>query len=368
MGTSRKPRCFIAIAFDHDDMDVLYERAILPVLKANGIIPVIINRREDNRDINHQIIDQLNACDFCVTDLTYARPSVYFEAGYAQKAVEVIYTVRSDHLGKNQPDDLRVHFDLQMKPLIKWTTLNDRSFPMRLERRIRSTFLRRWNQSQKKKEMERQQRETFAHMPLSTRIAKLRVETISIIRNLGFSKLTSLNMYTFYGPFSERGSNVSLQSLAQLARFGWIMAEQQDKELLHVALVHIDESLTLKELREVFGKRFLSLNSYYVPHIKFLKIDKEQSPVGRTIEHLILGSIRPVPQSRIMSAIPSLSWDSANSRYWTEMMLQDSKLPVSRTVYMHLIDRIESLPEFRSRLKSVAEQINSNQQQPARRR
>ena len=59
---------------------------------------MIINRREDNRDINHQIIEQLNACDFCITDLTYTRPSVYFEAGYAQRAVDVIYTVRSDHL------------------------------------------------------------------------------------------------------------------------------------------------------------------------------------------------------------------------------------------------------------------------------
>ncbi|MBA7694210.1 hypothetical protein ES703_102817 [subsurface metagenome] len=125
MTLARKPRCFVAMAFDHDDTDSLYEKSIKPVLKSLGVIPVIINRREDNRDINQQIIKQLNACDFCIADLTYTRPSVYFEAGYAQRAVEVVYTVRNDHLHKNQPDDRRVHFDLQMKPLIRWVGPDD---------------------------------------------------------------------------------------------------------------------------------------------------------------------------------------------------------------------------------------------------
>ena len=59
MAANRKPRCFVAMAFDHDDTNLLFDKAILPVLKANGIVPVIINRREDNRDINQQIIEQL---------------------------------------------------------------------------------------------------------------------------------------------------------------------------------------------------------------------------------------------------------------------------------------------------------------------
>jgi hypothetical protein len=41
------------------------------------------------------------SCDhgqrYCSADLRYARPSVYFEAGYAERSVPVIYTVRRDH-------------------------------------------------------------------------------------------------------------------------------------------------------------------------------------------------------------------------------------------------------------------------------
>ena len=54
-----KPICFIAMAFEHDDTDTLYESQILPVLKRNNVTPIIINRRQSNDDLNIQIIEQL---------------------------------------------------------------------------------------------------------------------------------------------------------------------------------------------------------------------------------------------------------------------------------------------------------------------
>lgn len=143
MSSTTKPRCFVAMAFDHEDTDQIYDNVIEKILTRNGVIPIIINRKQDNRDINIQIIDELDRCDFCITDLTYTRPSVYFEAGYAQRQVEVIYTVRSDHLKKNQPDDKRVHFDLQMKPIIRWKNPEDTTFPIRLEKRLKTTILKK---------------------------------------------------------------------------------------------------------------------------------------------------------------------------------------------------------------------------------
>ena len=124
------------MAFDHADTDLLYEKQIEPVLRKNGVIPIIINRRQSNDDLNNQIIRQLKICDFCVADLTYTRPSVYFEAGFAERSVEVIYTARKDHLDRGAPEDRRVHFDLQMKPLITWSTATDRTFGIRLEKRL----------------------------------------------------------------------------------------------------------------------------------------------------------------------------------------------------------------------------------------
>src|SRR5262249_50457195 len=115
MPATRNPRCFVAMAFDHNDTDAVYDLLIKPTLQRNGIVPIIVNRRQSNDDLNKQIIELLDGSDFCIADLTYARQSVYFEAGYAQRKSPVIYTVRRDHLKRGQPDDLRVHFDLQMK-------------------------------------------------------------------------------------------------------------------------------------------------------------------------------------------------------------------------------------------------------------
>ncbi len=94
---SEKPTCFVAMAFGKEDTEKLYDNLMLPVLNKLNIRPVIINRQESNDDLNLQIMEELEKCDFAIADLTYARPSVYFEAGFAQRAVEVIYTVRADH-------------------------------------------------------------------------------------------------------------------------------------------------------------------------------------------------------------------------------------------------------------------------------
>lgn len=175
------------MAFDHEDTDTLYENLILPVLKSSGVIPVIINRREDNSDINNQIIEQLSTCDFCIADLTYARPSVYFEAGYAQRNVEVIYTVRLDHLKKDQPDNLQVHFDLKMKPLIKWSNSIDKVFSEKLQRRLNQTVLKKWNLTQKVKEKDQKNIEDFKHMALNERLIAIRKTGLHILNKLGYS-------------------------------------------------------------------------------------------------------------------------------------------------------------------------------------
>ena len=174
------------MAFDHGDTDAVYDRLILPVLRRNAVNPVIINRRESNDDLNNQIIAQLNGCDFCITDLTYARQSVYFEAGYAQRQVEVVYTVRKDHLRRGQPDDLRVHFDLQMKPLVGWSSPTDRTFAKRLERRLRATVLREWVRRRAVDEQLQRDREAFQALPVNERLVTFRRRAMMALRRIGF--------------------------------------------------------------------------------------------------------------------------------------------------------------------------------------
>jgi len=174
------------MAFDHTDTDGLYDGQIEPVLRRNGVIPIIVNRRQSNDDLNNQIINELLKCDFCIADLTYTRPSVYFEAGFAQRSVEVIYTARKDHLNRGAPDDRRVHFDLQMKPLIPWSTVTDRTFGTLLEKRLRATVLRDWRSKQRAQDVKERGEQQFASLPVSERLVAIRRKPIAMFHALGF--------------------------------------------------------------------------------------------------------------------------------------------------------------------------------------
>ena len=138
--TMRPPlKCFIASAFERADVDVIYDKVVVRLLRGLQIQPRRVDREIHNDDIDDKIIELIDAADFCIADLTYARPSVYYEAGYAWgQAKPVIYIARKDHFKPKDEDkegNERIHFDLQMKNIISWTK-PDGDFADRLKRRI----------------------------------------------------------------------------------------------------------------------------------------------------------------------------------------------------------------------------------------
>ncbi len=74
--------CFIASAFGYPDIDAIYDNAITNVLSDLNINTHRVDREIHNDDIDDKIIELMNTCDICIADLSYARPSVYYEAGY----------------------------------------------------------------------------------------------------------------------------------------------------------------------------------------------------------------------------------------------------------------------------------------------
>ena len=130
-------RCFVAMAFDNADTDDWYDNTLTPLLTSVGATVRRVDRIEHNDDIDDKIIEEIRAADFMVADLTYARPSVYFEAGFAQRQIPVVYTVRADHFAP-QPDapQLKVHFDLAMRNIIAWRTPRDAQFTKRMKARV----------------------------------------------------------------------------------------------------------------------------------------------------------------------------------------------------------------------------------------
>jgi hypothetical protein len=126
------------MAFDHADSDAVFEK-IKQTLNGVSVQAIRVDRVEHNDDIDDRIIAEIKGSDLALADLTYARPSVYFEAGFAQRCIPVIYTVRRDHFRPRSDDpngNFRVHFDLQMKNIIGWRTPNDEQFQTRLRARI----------------------------------------------------------------------------------------------------------------------------------------------------------------------------------------------------------------------------------------
>jgi nucleoside 2-deoxyribosyltransferase len=119
------------MAFRRGETDKVYDNLIVPLLRKKKITPVRVDRQEHLDDINNKIISELKQSDFAIADLTFARPSVYYEAGFAQRCIPVIHTSRRDHFHP-KPDDkfgnFKIHFDLQMKNIIPWSNASDKNF------------------------------------------------------------------------------------------------------------------------------------------------------------------------------------------------------------------------------------------------
>lgn len=140
MPSTRKPKlkCFVAMAFEQPDTERWFDNVLRPLLRVVNAEGRRVDRIEHNDDIDDRILAEIAQADFMVADLTYARPSVYFEAGYAQRVIPVIYTSRADHIGAPTTSANRVHFDLQMKNIVSWREPPDDRFRKRMESRLRS--------------------------------------------------------------------------------------------------------------------------------------------------------------------------------------------------------------------------------------
>ncbi len=132
--TENRVNCFIAIKFGKPDTDAIYEK-IERIITELGLHPRRIDQIEHTENINQKIISELNESDITIADLTYARPSVYFEAGYSHRKTPVIYTCREDHLN-NEEDNLKVNFDVDRYKIIFWNHPDDKSFPSNLRSRL----------------------------------------------------------------------------------------------------------------------------------------------------------------------------------------------------------------------------------------
>jgi nucleoside 2-deoxyribosyltransferase len=191
--TGRRPNemiAFVASAFDRTDVDAIYDKVIKRVLRDMKIRCTRVDRVEHNDDIDDKIFALMNAADFCIADLTYARPSVYYEAGFMFGCNKpVVYICRRDHFGANASDpygNLRVHFDLQMKNIIAWTAPTN-AFVSKLKRRI-SKVVAPMLKAREARQEELRHEQAFANESISIQLALLRRFAGEMFKAKGYSE------------------------------------------------------------------------------------------------------------------------------------------------------------------------------------
>lgn len=119
---------FIASAFGHEDTDELYEKVFKPACTKIGFQAIRVDLSEPESTITEAILRGIQTAECVIADLTYARPSVYFEAGFGGGlGVPLLVTCREDHQ-KSSVDSERVHFDLEQYKISFWRRNADGSY------------------------------------------------------------------------------------------------------------------------------------------------------------------------------------------------------------------------------------------------
>ena len=319
--------CFIASAFDHEDVDVIYDYAIRPILKELKLNPFRVDRVEHNEDIDDRIFRLIDQSQLCIADLTFARPSVYYEAGYAfGSGKPVIYIARRDHFRAREDDkegNRRVHFDLQMKNIISWTIPND-AFRKRLRSRLKHV-LRPLLREQQKTRMKRENEQGFAALSQNEKFSAILQKGRALLYSRGYRK-SALSQSMIY----ERDPHYRQ------------FHKKVDDRYCQVHLL----------ARPAINKTALKWLTFY-----WWAIPREQKKQFKQVESLcVVASIRSARPITLTTLLPSWAPTTANVFTNYDMTGFRDNIPCSQTVAF--VDGVKSIEDFADRFRSVIDTYN----------
>ncbi len=319
-----KLRCFIAMAFEKKDADEIYSKDIKPLLIKKNIKPIRIIDIKHNDWINVRIFSELKKCDFVIADLTYARPSVYFEAGFAEPSKPVVYTCRKDHFApKNRMEDefdnFKVHFDLQMKKIIPWSKLSDRKFLKLLNEQINLVTKPLLVNIIDKKKQEKQIKK-FTSLSIQEQIKYISDTTYSCFRQLDYNDIEVSDWLKRYS--YELGDNFWL---------GKRYARGKVKNIIF----KVSYNLTKNEIFSIV--QFASRQFH--PSLWATEKTKQIS------NYIILSTIQDIPPQRIKEGareFKSIKADVYESKGYESKIMHGGKKFIPRKTYLYILDNIKS--------------------------
>lgn len=316
--TQKTIKCFVAMAFGHKDCDLIYDHHILPILRKLNISPIRVDRKQHRDDLNNFIIRMIKECDIVLADLTYARPSVYYEAGFAERFLPVIYTARADHLSRSQSDEqLRVHFDLEMKKIVSWQSSNDKTFSKRLKQRL-TYFLRPIIADCAENEKERIEKQNFSKHSVSKRCEIVETSISLSLKKKKFwlTPLRDINRTLYW----RMGHSIVFIG-AKLVRNAVISS-----------IVIIADTITKKQIESI-----TTTFSYH----SFVSIGDNEE-ITHHNNHFYFCSLRKTPLTRLTSVFP---YAKPGDKFGSYSFPRTEKFKKTKTVYntnIWLISPIES--------------------------
>lgn len=314
--------------FGDDECDRFYDLQIEPVLKKLKLSKMRVDRAQHRDDLNLFIIQQIRDADIMIADLTHSRPSVYYESGYAERQIPVVYTVRKDHLGRGQSDEtLRVHFDLQMKKIIGWKSANDSAFKGKLEARLQY-FLRDIRKRLEADEHKAQEETRFRSLSLVTRKNSAQSFVQTAIRKSGFN-VRELSELSRTRAFQLAGSSVSIG----------VKKIQRES---HFCCVSVSES---------FSKRYLI---DLISSVQTRSVLDNMDGIDQVHETYVLCSLANTPLKRLASALPSATPDPKNGRLVLEVK---GYADPPRQLSIFLLNSIKSISDLDSQLSGLRQYL-----------
>lgn len=315
-------RCFVASALGKEDVDLIYDNAICLVLKELKIKPFRVDRVEHNEDIDDQIFKLIDSADLCIADLTYARPSVYYEAGYAfGTGKPVVYIARSDHFKAQDKDplgNLRVHFDLLMRNIILWTVPN-KTFMDKLRSRIRHV----------------------AKPILKAR--KIAEKTITHEK-----KFSALSLKSQLLALTKKGKNTLFSRGYKIGRLSRTGRRSYDETYMH--LVRVINSLS----QQIHILTVPSITKHlFGDYLAFLlhDIDRDSTVIKKRKTLILIPSIRSARKTTLISGLSKYTPVTDKIFSW--------KYPygkIDHDVTVGIIDGIKSIEGFAEKLKDMTQQ------------
>jgi nucleoside 2-deoxyribosyltransferase len=334
------------------------------VLRQHDIVPIRVDRIEHNDDIDKRILAELYSCDLALADLTYARPSVYFEAGFAQRKVPVIYTCRRDHFTPraNDPEgNLKVHFDLQMRNIVTWQDPQDRAFKDRLTQRIAHVIAPLLS----KKEIEEQAQEDarrFAALSTEEKTKRVLGLCVSQLRRAKFFLIPKSMLRWHLGSRMRLGlasESIKLRTFREFmgSDHTWL-GIRKHRSQIEFALVLVVPTLTKGTVSNL--KEFILSRPIYQ-----INLSESRTVPAELVEHIFICSVKRVSDFTVMNNLPNFHRDSElNALIWSgKHLIETGSIPkrrekqIPRVVYIHILDKIQSESQFKTAMSDQVSRL-----------